>query len=107
MPIFPCENKSMIGSRFGMKATQALLWESVTRPIANALEFAFGCHHPRLSRVFTINRQSYKVCCDCGATFQYSLRTMSVVPHHTRLLALRRLRARRMRSQLLRPTHVT
>jgi hypothetical protein len=54
------------------------LWESVTRPFANVLDFAFGCHHRKLSRVFTIDSDSYQVCCECGATFNYSLETMSV-----------------------------
>ena len=78
------------------------LWDSVTHPLANALELAFGCHHRKLSRVFTIEGRSYKVCCDCGAKFEYSLRTMSV-KHHPRLLpALRRLHALRRRRRLLR-----
>jgi hypothetical protein len=46
---------------------------SVTRPLANALEFAFGGHHTKLSRVFTIDGHSHKVCCKCGANFHYSL----------------------------------
>lgn len=46
--------------------------------IAAALEFLFGCHHSNLSRVFTIGRRSYRVCCDCGAQFGYSLETMSI-----------------------------
>lgn len=71
------------------------LWDSVTHPLANALERAFGCHHRRLSRVFTIEGRSYKVCCDCGARFDYSLRTMSVTHHRRLLSALRRLRAQR------------
>jgi len=71
------------------------LWESVTHPFANALEFAFGCHHAKLSRVFTVEGRSYKVCCDCGATFDYSLRTMSIMPHRKFFSALKRLRARR------------
>ncbi len=37
----------------------------------------FDCHHPNLSRVFTIKRRSYQVCCDCGAEFDYSFETMS------------------------------
>ena len=53
------------------------LWDSVTHPLASVLELAFGCHHRKLSRVFTIDGHSYKVCCDCGANFDYSLRTMS------------------------------
>jgi len=72
-----------------------LLWASVTHPLATVLEFAFGCHHRKLSRVFTLEGQTYKVCCDCGATFNYSLRTMSTVPHRTIFSAFRRLRARR------------
>ncbi|HVO62555.1 MAG TPA: hypothetical protein VMT53_16595 [Terriglobales bacterium] len=43
-----------------------------------ALDFLFGCHHQNLSRVFTLEGQSYKVCCDCGARFRYSLTKMSV-----------------------------
>jgi len=74
---------------------RAPLWDSVTHPFANALEFAFGCHHAKLSRVFTIEGHSYKVCCDCGAKFDYSLRTMSIMPHRRFFAALRRLRARR------------
>jgi hypothetical protein len=71
------------------------LWDSMTHPLANALELAFGCHHRKLSRVFTIHGHSYKVCCDCGATFNYSLETMSM-RHRRRLLsALRRLGAGR------------
>lgn len=71
------------------------LWDSVTHPFANALEFAFGCHHTKLSRVFTIEGRSYKVCCECGAKFDYSLRTMSAMPHRKFFAALKRLLARR------------
>lgn len=78
------------------------LWDSVTHPIANALEFAFGCHHRKLSRVFTIDGRSYKVCCDCGARFRYSLETMSIITHHKRFPSLKRLRARRRRKSFLR-----
>ncbi len=42
------------------------------------LDFLFGCHHSSLSRVFTIGGRSYRVCCDCGAEFRYSLETMSI-----------------------------
>lgn len=77
------------------------LWDSVTHPFANALEFAFGCHHRKLSRVFTIEGHSYKVCCDCGATFNYSLQTMSIRHRRKLLSALKRLRAQRRRRKLL------
>ena len=42
------------------------------------LDFLFGCHHLHLSRVFTLQRETYRVCCDCGARFAYSLQTMSI-----------------------------
>jgi uncharacterized membrane protein len=43
-----------------------------------ALDFVFGCHHKNLSRVFTLDGHTYCVCLDCGARFEYSLKTMSV-----------------------------
>jgi hypothetical protein len=66
------------------------LSDSVTHPFANALELACGCHHAKLSRVFTIEGRSYKVCCDCSAKFDYSLRTMSIMPHSRFFTTLRR-----------------
>lgn len=38
----------------------------------------FGCHHSQLSRVFTIERRTYRVCCNCGVQFDYSLENMSI-----------------------------
>jgi len=46
--------------------------------ITKVLEFLFGCHHSNLSRVFTIGQHSYRVCCDCGAEFEYSLEKMAL-----------------------------
>jgi uncharacterized membrane protein len=43
-----------------------------------SLDFVFGCHHKNLSRIFTLDGHTYRVCCDCGARFGYSLKTMSV-----------------------------
>ena len=40
------------------------------------LNCVFGCHHGHLSRVFTIDGATYKVCCDCGTKFNYSLASM-------------------------------
>ena len=42
------------------------------------LDSLFGCHHVHLSRVFTLQGETYRVCCDCGARFAYSLETMSI-----------------------------
>ena len=41
-------------------------------------DFVFGCHHSCLSRVFTIDRRTYRVCCGCGAKFEYSLESMCI-----------------------------
>ena len=46
--------------------------------LLDAYDLFFGCHHRKLSRVFTINRETYRVCLDCGTRFAYSLETMSV-----------------------------
>jgi len=46
--------------------------------LLTALDFLFGCHHVHLSRVFTLGGETYQVCCDCGAKYEYSLETMSI-----------------------------
>jgi hypothetical protein len=60
-----------------------------------AFNFVFGCHHRKLSRVFTIDRRTYRVCCACGATFKYSLETMSLdhryAPQSTPAMAAMRI----------------
>lgn len=43
-----------------------------------ALDFVFGCHHSHLSRIFTIDGRTYRVCFECGAKFKYSLTNMTV-----------------------------
>lgn len=52
--------------------------QTLLRYVAAAFDFLFGCHHSNLSRVFTISGRSYRVCCECGAQFGYSLQTMSI-----------------------------
>jgi len=42
------------------------------------LDFLFGCRHVHLSRVLTVQKETYRVCCDCGAKFAYSMKTMSI-----------------------------
>jgi hypothetical protein len=37
--------------------------------LIDLLHFVFGCRHRHLSRVFTIQRRTYKVCFDCGREF--------------------------------------
>jgi hypothetical protein len=38
-------------------------------PLLWIFQFAFGCHHRHMSRVFTINKRTYRVCFDCGGEF--------------------------------------
>lgn len=79
-----------------MSSSEAVpLWDSVTYPFAKALDFAFGCHHGTLSRVFTLEGRCYKVCVACGAKFDYSLESMSIVHRRRFFPALMRLRRRR------------
>ena len=76
-----------------MSASEELpRWDRFVYPLAKALEYAFGCHHEHLSRVFTIKGRSYKVCCDCGADFDYSLQEMSLVRRRALRAGLGRLR---------------
>ena len=46
--------------------------------VVAVLDFLFGCHHAHLSRVFTLGGETYRVCCGCGAKFEYSLAAMSI-----------------------------
>jgi hypothetical protein len=48
-------------------------------PLLWIFQFAFGCHHGHLSRVFTIKKRTYKVCLDCGEEFGLP------EPYHTAL----------------------
>ncbi|KAA6456271.1 hypothetical protein DYQ86_26100 [Acidobacteria bacterium AB60] len=49
---------------------------SIGRAIMNLL---FGCRHRELSRAFTSEGETYKVCLKCGARLRYSWQTMSLV----------------------------
>ena len=51
--------------------------------VARLLDCIFGCHHGNLSRVFTIQRRTYRVCCDCGAEFDYSFQRMAIMRQST------------------------
>jgi hypothetical protein len=80
LPISPQAGESeLFGVRKGSgeQNKQPLAGEFMATIIA-ILDFLFGCHHVHLSRVFTLEGLTYRVCCDCGAKFGYSLKTMSV-----------------------------
>jgi hypothetical protein len=50
---------------------------SILRAILNFFyEMLLGCRHDRLTRPFTIEQQTYKVCLDCGKHVYYSPDTM-------------------------------
>jgi hypothetical protein len=49
------------------------------KPLSWLFQFAFGCHHPQLSRVFTIQKRTYQVCVDCGRQFEYSWELMQSI----------------------------
>jgi hypothetical protein len=44
--------------------------ELTTECKSRTLQFAFGCHHRHLSRVFTIKQRTCRVCLDCGQEFE-------------------------------------
>jgi hypothetical protein len=39
-------------------------------------EMLFGCRHERVTRPFTLQRSTYKVCLDCGKQVMYSAERM-------------------------------
>jgi hypothetical protein len=69
-------------------------WQRLANPFAKVLDFAFACRHSHLSRVFTIRGRTYKVCCDCGADFDYSLKDMEILDRRPSRARLRHLRIR-------------
>jgi hypothetical protein len=47
--------------------------------ILRAYDIVFGCHHGNLSRVFSIEGNTYRVCCQCGSKFPYSWELMCMI----------------------------
>ena len=54
------------------------------------MDSLFGCHHDSMSRVFTLQHRSYRVCYDCGREFNYSLASMRIAEQPYRVPAARR-----------------
>lgn len=42
-------------------------------------DLLLGCPHANIGRPFTIHGRTYRVCCDCGREFDYSLKSMSII----------------------------
>jgi hypothetical protein len=57
--------------------------------LAKIFNFFFGCRHERLTRMFTLKQETYKVCLDCGSHIHYSLQTLRPLS----MRELRRMRA--------------
>jgi len=60
--------------------------------VVAVLESLFGCRHVHLSRVFTLGGETYRVCFDCAAKFEYSLASMSIERRLSPELVLTRFR---------------
>ena len=74
----PRASYSTFATRTTEEKTYPLAKNEFMEILLAVLDFLFGCHHVHLSRVFTLEGETYKVCCDCGAKFAYSLETMSI-----------------------------
>jgi hypothetical protein len=44
-------------------------------------EIVLGCSHQHLTRPFTLQKQTYMVCLDCGKQIYYSAATMRPLSH--------------------------
>jgi len=80
---------------FGIRRASPTMANAMRGFMPNVTKFfdrLFGCRHSNLSRVFTIGRRTYRVCCECGTEFDYSLETMSIQRQRTRLPARHVLR---------------
>lgn len=63
------------------------------------VNFLFGCRHKDLSRAFTSDNETYKVCLKCGARLRYSWQTMSLVDEGAERKARERQTRQRSRVQ--------
>lgn len=65
---------------------------TILRAIFNFLyEIILGCSHQHLTRPFTLQNETYKVCLDCGKQIYYSASTMRPLS----VIEVRRLMAAR------------
>ena len=57
--------------------------QSILQWIQMGIEFVFdlffGCRHAHLTRPFTMESHSYKICLDCGHEMPYSLEAMRLL----------------------------
>jgi hypothetical protein len=62
--------------------TKTIKWSAIAasaglmKLLPSIFQFAFGCQHSQMSRVFTIKKRTYQVCFECGQEFEYSWEQM-------------------------------
>ena len=61
-------------------------------------EMVFGCRHSRLTRPFTLEAETYKVCLDCGRQIYYSTERMTPLTGRE----IRQMRAMKAQAGVLR-----
>ena len=59
------------------------------KPLRMVFQFALGCHHSQMSRVFTIKERTYKVCLECGEEFEYSWALMHLYARASPIIPMR------------------
>jgi len=70
-------------------------------PLHWMIQFAFGCHHGHVSRVFTIRKRTYKVCLDCGHEFGLPDADTTVLPTVSAIRAARLKKISRARVAMI------
>jgi len=76
---------------------------AILRAIFNFLyEIILGCSHQHLTRPFTLQNETYKVCLDCGKQIYYSAVTMRPL----NVIEVRRLMAARAGELRVMPSSV-
>jgi hypothetical protein len=56
-------------------ARRRVEWSQLMTGTVAWLTRIFGCWHREISRPFTLNSESYRVCLECGAQRQFNLQT--------------------------------
>jgi hypothetical protein len=65
-----------IGTNMLLQRGERRLQTGFMKLLLRVLHLLFGCHHRKLSRVFTIKKRTYQVCLQCGQQFEYSWELM-------------------------------
>lgn len=71
--------EAQASTKFGSAACDIKMKSSFKAIYDFFYEMFFGCSHGHLTRPFTLQAHSYKVCLDCGRQFPYSLDKMRLL----------------------------